>query len=240
MVWKFKFLSPALGPSGERQVTCNCWTNLSLWLSASDEPVIYSAAARLLSHLSPGSPVDDVSRAITNRGYTAGRVGRWLLYLVCSSSNILNYPRQTPPRKQEGEMATQIGTPSVRGGRREESNVGYTEDFAMTDWSDSPWRQDDERANRTGLTEPGSTDEAAGNPHEYARRRPSNATERSTIERPMGVLDVAAVIINKMVGTGIFTVPGQVLVSTGDKKISLILWAMGGIWTAAWYPSQRS
>lgn len=70
--------------------------------------------------------------------------------------------------------------------------------------------------------------------YHYSRRRPANASENTVIEAPMGKLDVASVIFNKMVGTGIFTTPGQVLVFTGSKKGSLVLWAMGGLWTAAW------
>jgi len=65
------------------------------------------------------------------------------------------------------------------------------------------------------------------------------------------VLDVAALIINKMVsgqlaypnmeltnskiGTGIFTTPGTVLASTRSKGMSVALWTVGGLWTALLY-----
>jgi hypothetical protein len=86
-------------------------------------------------------------------------------------------------------------------------------------------------AHRTMAT---SESRAATTAYDYSRRRPSDTSEATVIEAPMGKLDVASVIFNKMVGTGIFTTPGQVLVSTGSKKASLVLWALGGLWTAAW------
>jgi hypothetical protein len=141
---------------------------------------------------------------------------------------------------EEERMATQDNTPSVQDSHLEGSNRGYAEIFAPFDRTDSSLRHDDERASRTKLTESGPADEAAGGQRVYRPHRPSNATENTVLEPTMGVLDVASVIINKMVGTGIFTVPGQVLVSTGDKGTSLVLWAMGGIWTAAWYSSEIS
>ncbi|KAF2129907.1 hypothetical protein P153DRAFT_315302 [Dothidotthia symphoricarpi CBS 119687] len=45
------------------------------------------------------------------------------------------------------------------------------------------------------------------------------------------VLDVAALILNKQIGTGIFTTPGAVLLSTRSKGLSVGLWAIGGMWT---------
>ncbi|KAF2474440.1 uncharacterized protein BDR25DRAFT_122014 [Lindgomyces ingoldianus] len=46
------------------------------------------------------------------------------------------------------------------------------------------------------------------------------------------VIDVAALILNKMVGTGIFTTPGTVLAFTRSKGISVGLWAVGGLWSS--------
>lgn len=45
------------------------------------------------------------------------------------------------------------------------------------------------------------------------------------------ILDVAALIVNKQIGTGIFTTPGAVLLSTQSKRLSLGLWTIGGLWT---------
>lgn len=52
--------------------------------------------------------------------------------------------------------------------------------------------------------------------------------------KDLGMIDVAALIINKMIGTGIFTTPGLVLSLTGNKTISLILWICGGVWATLW------
>jgi hypothetical protein len=49
--------------------------------------------------------------------------------------------------------------------------------------------------------------------------------------RDLGLFDVAALIINKQIGTGIFTTPGLVLSLTGSKTTSTILWFCGGIWS---------
>lgn len=48
--------------------------------------------------------------------------------------------------------------------------------------------------------------------------------------KDLGMFDVAALIMNKMIGTGIFTTPGLVLSLTGNKTVSLIMWIFGGVW----------
>ena len=48
---------------------------------------------------------------------------------------------------------------------------------------------------------------------------------------PLTILDVAALILNKQIGTGIFTTPGTVLLSTQSKGLSVALWTIGGFWT---------
>ena len=53
--------------------------------------------------------------------------------------------------------------------------------------------------------------------------------------RNLRVHDVAALILNKMVGTGIFTTPGLVLALTKDKPTSIALWIIGGIHAMLWY-----
>lgn len=50
-------------------------------------------------------------------------------------------------------------------------------------------------------------------------------------KRMLGYMSTAALIINKMIGTGIFSMPSSVLASTGSKGGSLFLWATGGIMT---------
>jgi hypothetical protein len=47
----------------------------------------------------------------------------------------------------------------------------------------------------------------------------------------LSILDVAALILNKQIGTGIFTTPGAVLLETKSKGLSIGLWTIGGFWT---------
>lgn len=53
--------------------------------------------------------------------------------------------------------------------------------------------------------------------------------------RNLRVHDVAALILNKVVGTGIFTTPGLVLALTKDKPTSIALWVIGGVHAMLWY-----
>lgn len=50
-------------------------------------------------------------------------------------------------------------------------------------------------------------------------------------KRMLGYMSTAALIINKMIGTGIFSMPSSVLASTGSKGASLFLWVTGGLMT---------
>jgi hypothetical protein len=49
--------------------------------------------------------------------------------------------------------------------------------------------------------------------------------------RDLGLFDVAALIINKQIGAGIFTTPGLVLSLTQSKTIATVLWVCGGLWS---------
>jgi hypothetical protein len=57
--------------------------------------------------------------------------------------------------------------------------------------------------------------------------------------RDLGMFDVAALIINKQIGTGIFTTPGLVLSLTGSKTTSIVMWFCGGIWAFLRYVEQK-
>ena len=66
--------------------------------------------------------------------------------------------------------------------------------------------------------------------------RPSLFTEAVTVKkRHLHLFDIAALIFNKQVGTGIFTTPGFVLASTQGKGLSVLLWFVGGLYCALWY-----
>lgn len=58
---------------------------------------------------------------------------------------------------------------------------------------------------------------------------PSNWTESTTVpKRNLGFIQCSALMINQMVGNGIFTLPGLVLLLTKSKPIAIGLWAVGG------------
>lgn len=74
-----------------------------------------------------------------------------------------------------------------------------------------------------------SSNDPSKNVSEDAR---SVRTEHTHLERrDLGVLDVAALIINKQIGTGVFTAPGLVLSLTGNKTVAIVLWLVGGVWS---------
>ena len=60
----------------------------------------------------------------------------------------------------------------------------------------------------------------------------SGFTETTLVpRRRLGAFDVTSLIVNQMVGIGIFTTPGLVLSVTGSKPVSLVLWGVGGLYT---------
>jgi len=60
-------------------------------------------------------------------------------------------------------------------------------------------------------------------------------TERHTVKNQyLSTLEAASLIVNKMIGTGIFTTPGIVLFLTQNKALALSLWVIGGIYAALW------
>lgn len=51
------------------------------------------------------------------------------------------------------------------------------------------------------------------------------------IAGPLITFDIFALVVNKMVGTGIYTTPPLVLALTGDWRIAIGLWAAGFVYT---------
>lgn len=71
-----------------------------------------------------------------------------------------------------------------------------------------------------------------------ANRRPSvdSVPEREQAppvraDRNLNSVDVACLIINKMIGTGIFTAPVSTLLATNSKGLVLLFWILGFIYT---------
>ena len=67
--------------------------------------------------------------------------------------------------------------------------------------------------------------QAAEDPAEY------EAAIMDEPPRPLRWWDVSSLIINKMVGTGIYTAPPAVLLFTGSKREALSLWIVGFLYT---------
>lgn len=67
-------------------------------------------------------------------------------------------------------------------------------------------------------------------------RRADQYTEHTSIKkRNLHAFDIFALILNKQIGTGIFTTPGFVLATTQGKGLSVFLWFLGGIYCLLWY-----
>ena len=62
----------------------------------------------------------------------------------------------------------------------------------------------------------------------------------AAVMRFMGKWEVAALIINKVFGTGIFTAPVVVLLYTQDRRVALVLWFLGLLSTWAKYVSRSA
>ena len=51
--------------------------------------------------------------------------------------------------------------------------------------------------------------------------------------RKLGITSSVFVILNKMIGTGIFSTPSGIFAATGSVGVCLMLWVIGGILTFA-------
>ena len=64
----------------------------------------------------------------------------------------------------------------------------------------------------------------------------TNFTEDTTVpDRNLGYIQTTSLMLNTTLGYGIFITPGYVLALTRSKEICLILWAVGGIYSAIAY-----
>ncbi len=64
---------------------------------------------------------------------------------------------------------------------------------------------------------------------------PSELNIRVKVNRELTWLDVCAFIVNKMIGTGIFTGPPVILSYTGKKSTAIWLWTAGFVYTLLRY-----
>ena len=69
--------------------------------------------------------------------------------------------------------------------------------------------------------------------HEPVGEVKQENTYAYTDDRKLGITGAVFLILNKMIGTGIFSTPSYIFAATGSVGISLILWVIGGILTFA-------
>jgi hypothetical protein len=48
---------------------------------------------------------------------------------------------------------------------------------------------------------------------------------------PLTATDIFSLIVNKMIGTGIYNNPSSVLILTGSKRLAMALWVLGLLYT---------
>jgi hypothetical protein len=102
-----------------------------------------------------------------------------------------------------------------------------------------------ERSLRFHLEEPGpEADEDAQLPdverpldaqNNQSEAQKSIYTETRPLKKRLGILDVMALIMNKMIGAGFFTTPETVLLLTKSKSLSIGLWIVGGVYSIIRY-----
>jgi hypothetical protein len=57
-------------------------------------------------------------------------------------------------------------------------------------------------------------------------------SESTTVpRRNLGFVQITSLMLNATIGNGIFTTPGYVLALTQSKRISMVLWAIGGVYS---------
>ena len=60
----------------------------------------------------------------------------------------------------------------------------------------------------------------------------TNWTESTDVpRREMKFLQVFSMMVNQMIGSGIFNTPAYILLLTKSKQLSLVLWFLGGVYT---------
>jgi hypothetical protein len=95
-------------------------------------------------------------------------------------------------------------------------------------------RRDSEMATSSpiGVSTPANLNAAAVAAQQTAHADDSSSTSGTLKEQtPLNEISVACLIINKMIGTGIYTTPGIVLLLCGNKVLALFLWIFGGVYS---------
>ncbi|KAF9265694.1 high-affinity methionine permease [Marasmius fiardii PR-910] len=86
---------------------------------------------------------------------------------------------------------------------------------------------------KEGLTEEGLTEEFDQNVSVGGTGDGESFDQVPQQNRRMGVVSAVMLIVNRMIGTGIFATPASILASAGSIGLALFLWIIGGIISAA-------
>ena len=82
---------------------------------------------------------------------------------------------------------------------------------------------------------PSSDNDDATRTNNATQAASSEWDERHTVQKQyLTILEAASLIVNKMIGTGIFATPGMVLALTQNKSLALGFWVIGGLYAAIW------
>ena len=152
------------------------------------------------------------------------------LTTLCNQSIILSRPGSSPDPPEPEHEPTVEPNDSIS----QASISSFNSLRSQVDESDgTPDKQSVNSGNIVGVAAPPSVP-GNGDLEACGGSISSNVTEATTVERRLGTFDVAALIINKQIGSGVFTTPGLVLSLTKSKSVALGLWVVGGVYTALW------
>ena len=84
----------------------------------------------------------------------------------------------------------------------------------------------------------GAQNESGSQEDYQAQRLRSSETayteSNSLPPRNLDFIQITSLMVNSMIGAGIFTVPGYILLLTRSKTVALVLWAIGGVYSSIW------
>lgn len=159
----------------------------------------------------------------------------------------------------ESQSQTQLGAPNPQQdpAHHHEGTPGDDQDSNSTSISDTIAKHPEQEVQETppNLTDTGVTNRnvvepgrnlengdvcAIGRPSQNFQisRNENDNPQQAEMEdppRPLKWWSVASLIINKMIGTGIFTTPPLILALTGKKSEALGLWVAGFFYTIVRY-----
>jgi len=128
------------------------------------------------------------------------------------ASNIGRLPSDVPPSNGPNEKKDGDGQDEIMGDAGFGTKGGFTSTHG-TDVQGVPYGVRDDDASED-----------------------TNCSESTNVpRRNLGFVQITSLMLNTTIGGGIFNTPGYVLALTRSKKIALILWAVGGVYSGLRY-----